>query len=249
MKKILFFIILVLGALLYSSEPEHDSPKINMLIFLTDNNENCNDLQLYILPELESKHHLEYTLYYDFEDSAKSLLSEIEQEFGKIDDFPIILMGNKLIEGDEIYSKLETTIDEYAGLGGCCVPLLFDFEEKQQSSDKFPVHIAYIYRKDSAEFERTLSNLEKLKQMYILLDFKKYNIDTENGKQVNDALCTFFNVVEKNYNKTPKMFIGDDTLIEDQVNYDAIKMLIKRYQENEDIAPWERISIVNKGEK
>ncbi|RLC51894.1 MAG: hypothetical protein DRH79_05565, partial [Candidatus Cloacimonadota bacterium] len=134
-------------------------------------------------------------------------------------------------------------------LGGCCVPLLFDFEEKQQSSDKFPVHIAYIYRKDSAEFERTLSNLEKLKQMYILLDIKKYNLDTENGKQVNDALCTFFNVAEKNYNKTPKMFIGDDTLIEDQVNYDAIKMLIKRYQENEDIAPWERISIVNKGEK
>ena len=249
MKKTFFLILLICSSCVLLSGNSDESPKIHLLILLTEDCFVCNDLQNNILPELESKHHLEYTLYYDFEDSAKSLLSEIEQEFGKIDDFPIILMGNKLIEGDEIYSKLETTIDEYAGLGGCCVPLLFDFEEKQQSSDKFPVHIAYIYRKDSAEFESTLSNLKKLKQMYISLDIKKYNLDTENGKQVNDALCTFFNVAEKNYNKTPKMFIGDDTLIEDQVNYDAIKMLIKRYQENEDIAPWERISIVNKGEK
>ena len=84
MKKILILTILIIGALLYSSEPEYDSPKINMLIFLTENNEICNDLQLYILPDLESKYHLEYTLYYDYDDSAKSLLSEIERNLVKL---------------------------------------------------------------------------------------------------------------------------------------------------------------------
>ena len=81
-----------------------------MLIFLSENCVICDDFQIHYLPDLESKYHLEYTLYYDYDDNSKELLKEIENEFGKIEDFPIILMGNELIIGDEIYSKLEATI-------------------------------------------------------------------------------------------------------------------------------------------
>ena len=65
---------------------------------------------------------------------------------------------------------------------------------------------------------------------------------------MNDALCKSYNIADKDYNKTPKIFIGDDSLIEFQVNFDSIEMLIIRYKENEEISPWEKILNENKGE-
>ena len=241
MKKVLFIIILLTCRfwLLFGNDDE--SPKISMLIFLTDNCDICIDLQFTYLPDLENKHNLEYTLYYDYEDNAGPLLSVIENEFGKIEVFPIILIGNVLIKGNEIYSKLETTIEEYASLGGCCVPLLYEIEEKQESADKFPVHIAYIYGNNSSEFKKTNSDFTELKEKYPLMIIKQFNIETDEGNQMNNALCKFYHLTEKDYNKTPKIFIGDDTLLESQVNFDSIKMLITKYKENEEIAPWKKI--------
>jgi len=242
MKRVFFLIILLSSSVLFCFGEEDDMIKIQMLIFLTDDCAICDDFISFILPDMETKHNLEYTLYYEFEDNAKTLLKEIEKEFGKIEVFPIILMGSVLIKGDEIYSKLETTIEEYASLGGCCVPLLFEVEERQESSDKFPVHIAYIYGKNSTEFKRTNSNFNELEEKYPLLIIKKFNIETDEGKLMNNALCKFYHLAEKDYKKTPKVFIGDDTLLETQVNFNSIKMLIIKYRENEETAPWEKIS-------
>ena len=66
---------------------------------------------------------------------------------------------------------------------------------------------------------------------------------------MNNALCGLLELTETDQYNAPKIFIGNEVLKEDQLNYDSIRMLIKRHQENEDIAPWERISIENKGEK
>ena len=227
---------------------EGEQPKLNMLIFLSENCEICEDFLIQILPALENKHHLEYTIYYDYEDNAKYLLTEIENEFGKMEKFPIVLMGNELIKGDEIYSKLEATIEEYSSLGGCCVPLLYEFEQKEEESNKFPVYIAYVYGNDVAEFKKTNNDLEELTENYPLLTIKKFNIETIEGKRINDSLCKTYHIADKDYNKTPKMFVGDDLLIESQVNFDSIKMLIIRYKENEEISPWEKILDENKGE-
>ncbi len=248
MKKVLIIIILIFCNFIYLFGYNNESIKINMLILISENCVICDDFQINILPDLESKYHLEYTFYYGYEDNSKALLTEIENEFGKIEDFPIILMGNELIIGDEIYSKLEATIEKYSSLGGCCVPLLYEFEQKAEESNKFPAHIAYIYGKDIAEFKKTNSDLSELKEKYPLLTIKKFNIEMDEGKRMNDALCKSYNIADKDYNKTPKIFIGDDSLIEFQVNFDSIEMLIIRYKENEEISPWEKILNENKGE-
>ena len=248
MKKLLIIIILIFGTFIYLFGNNSESIKINMLIFLSDNCVICDDFLFYQFPYLESKYHLEYTLYYDYEENSEALLREIENEFGKVEDFPIILIGNELIIGDEIYSKLEAAIEKYSNLGGCCVPLLYEFEQKKEESNKLSVHIAYIYGKDIAEFKKTNSDFEKLKEKYPLLTFKKINIETDEGKRINDALCEFYHIADKDYNKTPKIFIGDETLIQSQVNFDSIKMLIIRYGDNKEISPWEKILNENKGE-
>ena len=245
-KKLIIIIVLIcISWILYGIDGEQ--PKINMLIFLSENCGICDDFQIQILPALESKHHLEYTLYYDYEDNAKALLTEIENEFGKMENFPIVLMGNELIKGDEIYSKLEATIEEYSSLGGCCVPLLYEYEQKAEELNKFPVYIAYIYGKDIAEIKKTNNDLNELKEKYPLLTIKKFDIETDKGKRMNDTLCKFYHIADKDYNKIPKIFIGYDILLESQVNFDSIEMLIIRYKENEEISPWEKILDENKG--
>lgn len=247
MKKVIIFVTLILicCSLFGASD---GAMKINMVIFISENCEISDDLQLHVLPDLESKYHLEYTIYYDFNEDTKAMLKEIEKEFGKQEEYPIILMGTQLITGEEVYSKFESLIEEFASMGGCCVPLLFDFQEKQESFDKFPVHIAYIYDKADAEFNQTDNDLERLKELYPSLEIRKFNIKTTNGKQVNNALCKYYNIVETDFLKTPKIFIGNETLLEIQLNIDTMKMLIRKYQENEDIAPWKKILDKNQGE-
>jgi len=245
-KIILFFILILTGFSLFGISD--GTVKINMLIFVTENCEICDDLQTSILPDLESKYHLEYTIYYDFNENTKALLKEIEQEFGKLEEYPVILMGSQLITGDEIYSKFESLIEEFAGMGGCCVPLLFNFQEKQVSSAIFPVHMAYIFDKTDAELNQTDNDLEKLKGIYPSLNIREFNLDTLEGEQMNQALCKYYNLTEKDYLKTPKMFIGNETLLDMQFNIDTLKMLIRKYQENEDLAPWEKKLDKNQGE-
>jgi len=244
MKKIFFVIILFSFSFLFSSDFDQEMPKVQLLLFLSEECEICFDVLNILIPELEEKYFLEINIYCEDEAHSKLLLSEIEKEFGKNDEFPIILIGNKLIRGDEVYTKLEEIINEYSHSGGCCVPLLYEIEQEISAVDSltFPVHIAYIYRKNAAEFKNTNSSLKKLKDKYPLLEIKEFNIDSDEGKQMNNTLCKFYNLAEKDYNKTPKIFIGDDVLLDSQINYDSIKMLIIRNEEIENKLPWEKIS-------
>ncbi|MBC8186470.1 hypothetical protein H8E88_35770 [candidate division KSB1 bacterium] len=250
MRKALIITILIFCNFINLFGYDSESIKINMLIFLSENCEICDDFLINQLPDLESKYYIEYTLYYDYEENSKALLREIEKEFGKVGDFPIILMGNDLIKGDEIYSKLETTIEDYVRLGGCCVPLLYEFEQNLTAEDshKFPVHIAHIFGNDSKENQNTNNIFDELKAKYPLLEIKEFDIETENGMQKNKALCKFYNFAEGDYDKTPKIFIGEDVLIGSQVDFDSIKMLIVRYQDDEEVPAWEKILNETKGE-
>ena len=66
MKKVLIIIILIFCNFIYLFGNNSESIKINMLIFLSENCVICDDFQIHYLPDLESKYHLEYTLYYDY---------------------------------------------------------------------------------------------------------------------------------------------------------------------------------------
>lgn len=137
MKKLFIIIILVSCCFLYSSESEiqQEISKVQLLIFLSEECDICFDVLNFLIPELEEKYLLEMNIYYGDENDSKILLAEIKKEFGKIEEFPIILIGNKLIRGDEVYTKLEVIIDEYSHSGGCCVPLLYEVENKSENDD------------------------------------------------------------------------------------------------------------------
>jgi cytochrome c biogenesis protein CcdA len=78
--------------------------------------------------------------------TMRGLLLKLDVPANRQDYVPIVVIGDRVLAGDEITERLEEIIDQYLAQGGVDYPALDDLP--------LPVHIAVFYDPDDASFSR-----------------------------------------------------------------------------------------------
>lgn len=240
MKLKLLLLLLITALFHFISGYTSDQPKLSMLIFMDKDCSLCEDLLINLLPELDEQFYLEYTFYQKEEEDALFLLEEITREFGETSRYPVILVGNRLLQGLEIYTRLKETLLEFSQGDDCCIPLHYNFLNDLHNpfETAFPVYLTYIFSSESIFQPAPDSTFSTLQEEFPLLEIREFNLSTAEGREMNGNLCSKYQIPEDDVDLTPKVFIGNDLLYSEEINYDALRRLILKYKDRFNVQPW-----------
>ncbi len=231
----LFLSLLVLFLLPLSSglSEGEESPlgTVRMILFYSGKSESSRGVLEGLLPALEDAYSVEVRLY-DVDDfNNYSLLRALEQEYGRTGgDLPIVFVGDDVITGEEeIMETLESTILKYETLGGSEFPALPEIARGETRALSHPVYMAYFYQHGCPKCDRVSSMITHLSARYEGLVVREIDIDTEEGKILNESMCEQMEVPEAKRLTAPSVFFPRDALVVDEISGSALEGLIEKY--------------------
>jgi cytochrome c biogenesis protein CcdA/thiol-disulfide isomerase/thioredoxin len=225
--------------------------RVRMLFFYSEKCEHCQDALRNIIPMLVKKYPLDIKYLEVNNPSNFQLLLQAEELFDKHQnkEYPIIFFDKYVFSGlKDIALGLEQGITEVANHGGCEFPDLskvvvspqnqrtLDAQDADISTLK-KVYAAYFYQVGCKLCSRVTQDIDFLKRSYPQLIVREYDI--QQNKELNEALCEFYNVEEKFRLSGPMIFIGGDYLHGDDVSFQSIKSLVEKYASMGTMPPWE----------
>ena len=163
-------------------------------------------------------------------------LSRIENQFGRKESkLPVVIIGNHLLAGEmEVMEKLTPLILEYQAMGEHSTP---SFEIPSSTTSSPPVanvvsvDLTYFHQKGCPKCDRANALLEYLSKKYPNLKIQEVDLNTPDGKRLNETLSNRLQLPPEKRLIAPSIFIGNDYLSPDEVTASRIEGLIKRYSE------------------
>ncbi len=162
-------------------------------------------------------------------------LGTLEKKFKrKGEELPVVLIGDHLLSGEtEIMEKLNPLILEYQVKGGVILPAIEPSPTVEPSQKTFSVDLAYFYQKGCPKCDRANSLLKYLLKKYPRLRVREIDLNTPDGKRLNETLSNRLNLLPEKHLIAPSVFIGDDYLSPEQVTESGIEALIRKYEKTE----------------
>ena len=233
----LFKIPLLLLALLFVC-PIHgitqDSPSIPVYFFFSEDCQSCGPILQGYLPGLKT---LYPSLAIKTLDVANPLnyeaLRSLEKKSGQTGrDLPVLFIGDQILSGEqEIMGRLEMLIQEYQISGAPPLPPLQPTPPAAKPSDKtFSVDMAYFYQKGCPKCERANVLFTYLSKKYPHLRIKEIDLNTPDGKRLNETLSNRLNLPAEKRLIAPSVFIGNDSLLPEDLTEANLEALIHKYE-------------------
>jgi glutaredoxin len=188
------------------------------------------------LPDLQSRYPFLEVKTFDVEDpSYYEALVKLEQTFGRGgSEFPVLFIGDQLLSGEaEIREKLEPLILEFQMRGAVPPPPIETVSGSKPSEKSFSVDLAYFYQKGCSKCDRAAYLLKYLSKKYPHLNIKEIDIDTPDGKRLNETLSARLNLPVEKRLTAPSIFIGQDYLLSGQITEPRVESLIRKYERGE----------------
>ncbi len=172
---------------------------------------------------------------------------------------PTVVIDDVFLSGlDEVEAKLDAEIDRIIKEGGCEFPEVGTVKEPTEVTEATTetteeptevteevetkeIFIAYFYQAGCKNCDNVFYLLNYLKNRYPNLIVKEY--DSLDGKNIKlfESLCERSKVEKEDWLKTPTIFIGDDYLIDEEINKVNFEELIERYSSKGTISPEELV--------
>jgi cytochrome c biogenesis protein CcdA len=231
----LFILVMALSFLSLGSPPleKADSPDgtVRMFLFYSGESESSRGVTEGLLPALREVYIIEVRSFDVDIPKNYSLLMALEKRSGKEGvALPVIFVGEDVIAGEEeIVENLESIIAGYEVLGGSEFPALPEIKTAAARTLSHPVYLAYFYERGCPECDRVFSMLTHLKTKYPDLVVREINIDTAQGKLVNESLSERMSVPEAIRLTTPSVFFVQDALVGGEIRTVAVEGLIEKY--------------------
>jgi cytochrome c biogenesis protein CcdA len=194
-----------------------------------------------MLPSLREIYSIEVRLYDVDNPENFALLAALEKKHGLAgSDLPVVFVGDEVIAGEEeIWERLESTVAEYELLGGSDFP-----EMVQPSGDaralSHSVYMTYFYQRGCAQCDRVGSLVSHLRGKYDGFVVREIDIDTDEGKILNESLGQRMGVPEERRLTAPSVFFPQNALVGEAVTLSALEGLIREYEASEEVPPpWE----------
>jgi hypothetical protein len=215
----LFLLVCILSLVCLGSglfERKDSSPgAVQMVFFHSGKSEQSMGIIDGLLPALREVYHIDVRLY-DVDISENDfLLMALEEQYGrKESQLPVIFVGEDVLAGEgEIWENLESTIVRYEALGGCEFPQFPEMGGEETRTLRHPVYMAYFYQRGCPLCDRVDSLISHLTSRYRGLVVREIDIDTSEGKILNESMSDRMGVPEVRRLTTPSVFFPGDVLV------------------------------------
>ena len=212
--------------------------------FISEDCDDCAYLKDKLLPQLSRKYPnaLKVKSYSIDDVSNYDLLVTLEEQFSDMgNDIPVVFIGGDVLGGpEEVKEKLENLIEVYLSQGGCDFPPIVAAkpEKAEAASDKI-VYLAYFEQAGCKECDRASYILKSLERRYPNLKVQKFNSEAKENIELFEAMCSLYEVPEKERLIAPSIFLGEHHLLKDEITDKRLRDLIEQYQKEGTSPPWE----------
>jgi thiol-disulfide isomerase/thioredoxin len=175
-------------------------------------------------------------------------LAKLEKKFGRSgSELPVVFVGDQMLSGEmEVMEKLNPLLLDVQAKGGPSSPMEFsDSWPVARDPGKMPitkhdsritasVEVTYFYQKGCPKCDRANALLKYLVKKYPQLTVKEIDLNTPDGKRLNETLSNRLNLSMEKHLIAPSIFIGNDALLPDEITEPRVEALIEKYGEKTD---------------
>ncbi len=219
-----------------SKEPAGFPDRIDLYFFYSEECQSCQVILQSYLPSLKPLFpSLEIKTYNISDPSYYEALAGLERKFGREgSELPVAFIGDQMLAGEmEVMEKLNPLLVEYQAKGGAKLAPLAPPPPSGPSQKSFAVDLAYFYQKGCPKCERANSLLNYLMKRYPRLKITEIDLNTPDGKRLNESLSNRLNVPQEKHLLAPSIFIGQDYLLPEEINESRLDALIRKYEKVE----------------
>jgi len=226
--------ILLVGTFANAQQP----PTIPMYIFYADDCLNCQAILQSYVPTLKSQYpFLDIKTFELGDPSNYEALAKLEKGFNRrSQELPVIFIGDQMLSGDqEVMEKLDSLILEYQMKGDLApsLPLLEIGSSGRASQKTFLVDMAYFYQKGCPKCDRASYLLSYISKKYPLLNVTRIDLNTDDGKRLNETLSARLHLPPEKRLIAPSIFVGNDCLTPEEITESRVEALIEKYEKSE----------------
>jgi len=239
MKK-LKVILCTIGLLFLFVRGEAQQPPttIPMYIFFADDCPNCQAILQSYVPTLKSMYpFLEIKTFDLANPTYYEALAKIEKKFNRRgNELPVIFIGDQMLSGErEVMERLDPLILEYQirGESRPSLPPLEIASASKVSEKTFSVDMAYFYQKGCPKCDRASYLLKYIMRKYPHLNVKQIDLNTADGKRLNETLSNRLHLPSEKRLIVPTIFVGDDYLSPEEITESRVEGLIGKYEKGE----------------
>jgi len=218
-------------------EAQLPSP-IPIYLFYTQDCPSCQPILQSYLPTLKTMYSFLEVKAFDLANPFYyEALVKLEKRYQrKANDLPVLFIGDQMLAGEqEIMEKLDPLILEYQ-MKGSLAPALPPLEISSKvlvSEKKFSVDLAYFYQKGCPQCDRANSLLKYINEKYPHLHVKSIDLNTDDGKRLNETLANRLGLPQEKRLIAPSIFIGNDYLSPEEITESRVEALIATYEKVE----------------
>jgi hypothetical protein len=210
------------------------SSSIQIYCFYAEDCPACGGILHGYLPGLKSTYPFLEIQTFDVGDPTYyEALSRLEKKFNRRgSELPVLFIGDQVLSGEkEIMERLDPLILDYQIKGAPPLPPLQTLAGAKPSEKAFSVELAYFYQKGCLKCDRAGYLLKYLTRKYSHLRIKEIDLDTANGKRLNESLSNRINLPVTKRLIAPSIFIGNGFLSPEEITEENVEALIQKYEE------------------
>ena len=211
---------------------------IQMYLFYADDCPNCQAILQSYVPTLKSIYPFLEIKTFDLANPAYyEALAKLEQKYNRRgSELPVIFIGDQMLSGErEVMERLDPLILEYQirGESRPSLPPLEIASASKVSEKTFSVDMAYFYQKGCPKCDRASYLLKYIMRKYPHLNVKQIDLNTADGKRLNETLSNRLNLPTEKRLIVPTIFVGDDYLSPEEITEPRVEGLIEKYEKVE----------------
>lgn len=159
-------------------------------------------------------------------------LSKLEKKFGRMgNELPIVFIGDQMLSGEmEIMEKLNPLLLEAQAKGGSSPPPIEIPSVARPSPKSFTVDLTYFSQKGCPKCDRANALLKYMMKKYPHLNIKEIDLNTPDGKRLNESLSNRLDLPLEKRLIAPSIFIGSDYLPPGEITESNLEALIQKLE-------------------
>jgi thiol-disulfide isomerase/thioredoxin len=237
--KMTYFLFAFLGILCLSTSggdlaSSQSSSSLQIYFFYAEDCQPCQVILQSYLPSLKTMFPTLEVKTFDMSNpSYYEALSKLEKKFGRTEnELPIVFIGDQMLSGEkEVMERLNPLLLEGQSKGGLSPPAVEISPVAKPSPKSFTVDLTYFYQKGCPKCDRASVLLKYMAKKYPQLNIKEIDLNTPDGKRLNETLSNRLNLPMEKRLIAPSIFIGGHSLSPEEITLSKVEALIQKYEE------------------
>ncbi len=227
-----FYILTLFSFPIYTAAQSPSS--IPIYFFYTEDCQPCQTILQSYLPTLKTMvPTLEVKTFNVGNPAYYEALANLEEKLGRSGgELPVVFVGDQMLTGEmEIMEKLNPLLIEIQAKGGPSPAPIEIPSLSKPSLKSFTMDLTYFYQRGCPKCDRANALLKYMAKKYPSLNIKKIDLNTPDGKRLNETLSSRLSLPMEKRLIAPSIFAGNDYLLPEEITESKVEALIRKYGE------------------